>query len=396
MAAVTDVVQHQRHLVRESWQRALGSGLDPHRTSVSPHRDLNQFRDERGQHPLETLMPVVRDLLVEPCADAGLIVAIADNRGQLLRVEGDTSVRTAAEDIGFAEGATWSEQTVGTNAPGTALATGAAVQIFGAEHFADTVKHLSCTAVPVRDAAGTLVGAIDVTGDERAVALHSLALVRATAAAVSAELRLRARAETARAAQSTGVSAARGTLTTLATHRPLLNGRPISLRHAEILVTLAHSRVGLSTEALIAAIFEDEVSPVTLRAELARLRKLLAAETTLSLSSRPYVLSGPLDVDALRVLELLDRGSHRQALAAYRGPILPTSSSPAVVKLRDHVQARVRETMLTHASADVLTRYAHMPEAEYDQQVWETLLMLLPARSPRRTAIVTHIERIQS
>lgn len=66
------------------------------------------------------VLPVVRELLAEPAADAGHIVAIGDDRGRLLWVEGDSHLRDQAQTMGFAEGALWSEQRAGTNAPGTA------------------------------------------------------------------------------------------------------------------------------------------------------------------------------------------------------------------------------------------------------------------------------------
>ena len=71
----------------------------------------------------------------------------------------------------FVEGADWSEASVGTSAPGTALALGRSLQVSGPEHFNRAVHAWSCTAVPFRDPdTGAVIGVLDITGTEMAVA----------------------------------------------------------------------------------------------------------------------------------------------------------------------------------------------------------------------------------
>ena len=65
--------------------------------------------------------------------------------------KGAKTVKRAADALGFAEGARWSEQSVGTNAIGTALIEDSAVQLFSAEHYAPTHHNWSCTGSPVHD-----------------------------------------------------------------------------------------------------------------------------------------------------------------------------------------------------------------------------------------------------
>ena len=91
----------------------------------------------------------------------------------------------------FVAGADWSEATVGTSAPGTALALGRGIQISGAEHYKRSVHPWSCTAVPFHDPdSGALLGVVDITGTATAVAPHTLSLVEATVAAAQAQLRV--------------------------------------------------------------------------------------------------------------------------------------------------------------------------------------------------------------
>jgi len=94
------------------------------------------------------------------------------------------------------------------------------------------------------------------------------------------------------------------------------------------------------------------------------------------------------------VLAFLDRGAHRVALAAYTGALLPGSSSPGIRAIGDDVRLRLRDALLTAGSADTLLEYARTDDAAYDTEVWRAALHLLPARSPKRAAVVARIERI--
>ena len=153
--------------------------------------DREELEEYRRQHPLAAIMPVIHKLLVLPSHDSGMLVAVGDEVGRLLWVEGDAAMQRRAEGMMFVPGADWSEATVGTSAPGTALALGRGIQISGAEHYKRSVHPWSCTAVPFHDPdSGALLGVVDITGTESAVAPHTLSLVEATVAAAQAHLRV--------------------------------------------------------------------------------------------------------------------------------------------------------------------------------------------------------------
>lgn len=391
-----------RPVVRDSWERAIRGAIDPDRALPTIDLDDDAFRAYRAGHALAPVMPVIRRLLVEGADDAGLVVAVGDAQGRLLWVEGDPHLRRRAEDMLFVAGADWSESSVGTSAPGTALQLDRPVQIRGAEHYNRIVHPWSCTAAPVHDpATGALLGVIDITGTDLAVAPHALSLVSATVAAVEAELRI-ANLETAvhatiRRSRLRAVPApSRTALTVLGERRPRLGDVELSPRHAEILTLLAWHPRGLGAERLAALVYEGDPSPVTLRAEIARLRRVLEAAGEPPLESRPYRLGRELDLDAARVAKLVGQGALRKALEHYPGPVLPASAAPGIVELRDELAGRLRESMLADAAPDLLLAFAERDEHRYDAALWRALLQVLPARSPRRASVVAHLERIES
>ncbi|GAA1655015.1 GAF domain-containing protein [Microbacterium flavum] len=409
-----------RSLVQESWRRSLAHLVG---AEALPPLDLldDEIEAYRSAHPLAGAMDMIRALLL-PESDAGVVVAVGDAAGRLLWVEGDHGIRDLTGAMGFVEGANWSEEIVGTSAPGTALALGRSVQIHGAEHFNRLVQPWSCTAAPVHDPeTRRLLGVIDVTGGSDAATPQAQLLVDATARAVEGELlvaRLRARAAASapipvRRSSSRGLSrsAARAprapeiaTLRVLGRDKALIevssgSGETIaelSGRHAEILLMLAVHRQGLSAERLTELVYGPDATDGTLRPEMVRLRKTLERVAPhLVPSSRPYRLPAELDTDAQQVLSLLGRGAHRVALAAYRGPVLPDSTAPGIDELRETVRLALREALLTEASVEVLLTYVDTADGQDDAEVLRLALEMLPARSPRRAGLVARLEKLE-
>ena len=393
-----------RRLVQESWQRSLRLLLDPDQPLDGRQFDDTDLRDYRDAHPLSLALPTIHRLLIRHTFDAGLIVAIGDQDGRLLWIDGDRNLRRKAEGMLFVEGADWSERAVGTSAPGTALALDHGIQIQGAEHFNRIAHPWSCTAVPVHDPmTGAMLGVIDITGGDDAVAPATLPLMEAAVAAVESELRIRRLDEqVSRPRRTVHHAVARPdsspALSVLGSEGGRLEsaGRSIDLRrrHAEIMTLLAWHPAGLSAESLAALL---ECSTETLRPEMVRLRRLLEAfDPTLVPLSRPYRLPRRIELDAHRVLAFLDRGAHRVALAGYSGQLLPASTAPGVLYIRSEVSGRLRDALLTDAAVDTLLVYARTDEAAYDVQVWRACLRLLPAKSPKRASVVARLERIEA
>ena len=381
-----------RPVVADSWRRSLATHArreDAAVTSILPGDELASYREG---HPLAHVMPVIETLLVQPARDAGILVAVGDSQSRLLWLGGDSGMRRRAERMAFLEGADWSEASIGTSAPGTALATGEAVQIRGPEHFSPLAEDFSCTAVPVRDPrTGEPLGVVDITGGDQAAAGHALPWLRAAVAAAEERLRGLAVQEPAPARGPAVLSVTGRDQGVLRAGDRTLS---LSVRHSEILVLLAGHPRGLTAEELAERLYTQSVPPVTLRAELVRLRKVLDGfGGGVTLLSRPYRVEG-LEVDSMHALALLERGSHRQALGAYGGQLLPRSEAPAIAELREELSATLREAVVGSAAIDVLLHYLRLPEAADDAEAWHTALRLLPPRSPRRATVVAHLERL--
>ncbi|MET8244132.1 GAF domain-containing protein [Streptomyces sp. NPDC005202] len=365
-----------RQVVADSWRRSARAGVGPDGTASVELTD-GDLGTYRAEHPLAPVMPLFRELLGTFAADGEHLLAVCDAHGRLLWVEGHPTTRRKAGQMNFVPGARWAETAVGTNAPGTAVAVDRPVQVFAAEHFIRRVQPWTCAAAPVHDPrTGRVLGAVDITGGDGLAHPHSLGFVQAVARAAESQLALLApRRPAADTPELTALGRDEAQL--------LVGGRRIRLsrRHSEIMVLLARHPEGLTGDELLCALYEDEsVTPVTLRAELARLRRLLGPGL---LASRPYRLTVPVGSDVAVVERRLETGAVTAAATAYTGPLLPTSHAPAVVRLRQRLADALHTALIARRDPDLLADWAHAPWGEDDLDVWRALAAVRPTAPVR-------------
>ncbi|MBB4688242.1 helix-turn-helix domain-containing protein [Amycolatopsis jiangsuensis] len=453
-----------RSVVSESWERSLAARVDPEQGEAPLVFERAELNDLRAGHPLAAVLPLLRETLVSIAEDAEHMMVVTDADGLVLWREGATGVLLRADSLSLAEGTRWSEEATGTNAMGTALATGEPVQIYSAEHLVRRYHNWTCAAAPVRDPdTGALLGSIDVTGPLRTVHPAMLALV--TASAQLAEGRLRAqlavRDEKMRRANMRHLEALRGrpgallsaggrvlateacllpstvevrrgggTVTLpdgrIATVDPLdegfllrvattgaaprrrllleyltdgagsttVDGRdiPFTLRHAELLTLLALHPRGLSAEQLALQLYGESGNPVTVRAEIHRLRTQLGTGVV---QTRPYRLAADLDADFLRARTALRRGDAGAAARCFRGPLLPGSESPAILEERESITAQVRRLVLNSDAPENLWSFWETSCGADDVEVLDALCAALDHTDPRLAVARAHRARLR-
>jgi transcriptional regulator of acetoin/glycerol metabolism len=177
-----------RPVISDSWRRSVAAGVDPERPAqrvLDPKRTAERL----ALHPVGPHLPRVTALLHEALVESGYFVAFSDVEGVLLWTDGPSRALQSAVAPRFLPGFLCSEEGVGTNAIGTALALDQPVQIFSAEHFSRLLHGWTCAAAPVHDPdTGEVLGALDLSGDFRTAHVHGLPLVTAVAMAVEAWL----------------------------------------------------------------------------------------------------------------------------------------------------------------------------------------------------------------
>jgi PAS domain S-box-containing protein len=150
-----------RSVVMDSWRRSTAAGLNPSAMPVF-HRVSEDEIARRRAANADLLTAAVPHLewLSDLLANVTHVAYVTDADGIVLESRGDTACQST---FGLLPGFDWSESRMGTNGAGTALACGESVAVVGPEHFLFAFENCTCTAAPIRDGSGNIVGAIDVS-----------------------------------------------------------------------------------------------------------------------------------------------------------------------------------------------------------------------------------------
>lgn len=108
----------------------------------------------------------------------------------------------------------------------------------------------------------------------------------------------------------------------------------LSPRHSEIMVILAQHPAGLTLPELASALYGAGTKGVTVRAEISRLHKLLGP----IIRTRPYRIAADVRADFLECEALLEAGACDSAAERFGGELLPSSSAPAILELRERLR----------------------------------------------------------
>lgn len=158
-----------------SWRRCREMGLAAdHFRSMGPV-EQHALRAMQERHEmLRRLCRPELETLFAGVNRADCIVVLTAPDGFILDALGSADFLDKAARVSLRPGVSWSERTTGTNAVGTALVERRSVEVLGAEHYHVPHKVLSCSATPILDAHGNVLGVLDLSGE--ASVHHRLAL----------------------------------------------------------------------------------------------------------------------------------------------------------------------------------------------------------------------------
>lgn len=182
-----------KEVIEASWYRCESYGLshgsnpDFGDTQVG---DVSALLDQHHNLVKTTeseVLPYYENILT----NSSCIIVLADSRGQVLNTWGASRFLPRMQH-GLLPGHLWKEEGVGTNAIGTALATGQAVQVNRDEHFLRANRFMAGSASPIFDTQKSLVGVLDISTDAYLPQDHTLGLVKLMSLCVENQLILSA------------------------------------------------------------------------------------------------------------------------------------------------------------------------------------------------------------
>ena len=183
--------ENVREMILESWQRCSQYGVNPFKGKGDciSEEQLNEIRTE-----YEKLIEVAAPFMAEIhdfVKNSGYVVVLTNEEGLILDVVGDENIMKNAEDLKFVKGAFWNEEEVGTNAIGTALNEKRPLQVVGEEHFCREHHSWACSAAPIHDKDGRIIGTLDMSGPANLVHSHTLGIVVSAVKAIENNLRIK-------------------------------------------------------------------------------------------------------------------------------------------------------------------------------------------------------------
>ena len=109
---------------------------------------------------------------------------LCDAEGCILNVVGDKKILLEASKLKMIIGAYMDEGHIGTNAMSLVISDKRPFQVSGVEHFITAYHKWTCSAAPIKDQNGNIIGIINLTGYIENVNPHTLGMVVAAANAI--------------------------------------------------------------------------------------------------------------------------------------------------------------------------------------------------------------------
>lgn len=180
-----------RPIIAEGWRRSRELGADPFFSGEVPVLDRAQKLDKTKQNKvlIDNALPFVHDLH-ELVKGSGFVVVLVDRDGVMLKVIGDCSALQRS-GINHVEGACWTEKVMGNTAITISLLEKIQMQVCGEEHYCMKFHEWACSAAPIKDEDGNLIGVINMSGSKELVHPHTLGMVVSAARAIENQIAMK-------------------------------------------------------------------------------------------------------------------------------------------------------------------------------------------------------------
>ena len=166
--------------------------MDPARNilaEVLTGPDLERMLGE-NQELVQAARPLMKSLhgLV---SSSGFVVVLLNAEGYIVEVIGEMDGGSNTWPQYYVQGIKWTEEFAGTSALSLALLGYGPIQVVGREHYLKAFENWTCSAAPLTDDQGKILGVLSVTGSKDNVHSHTLGMVVSAAAAISNMIKVR-------------------------------------------------------------------------------------------------------------------------------------------------------------------------------------------------------------
>ena len=173
-----------RQDILNSWIRCKKYKVDPSdgRGKELSKSEFNKILDKHKEL-IEIAIPVMLDIF-NLLKESNYSIILTDENAVVLEVIGNEKIMDKNTKLNFLKGCKWTEENVGTNAIGTCLHLNKPIQTLGSEHYCKNQHGWTCSAAPIHDNKGKIIGIIDLSGNFYDFHSHTLGIVVEAANAI--------------------------------------------------------------------------------------------------------------------------------------------------------------------------------------------------------------------
>ncbi len=180
-----EILPEVRPIIAASWKRCrdLGISLEAADARVLSEGEFADLTDKNQAliHFSRLCLTDVYDMV----EDNNNMISVHDLSGCMLYCTSTEAYREQIKnDSNFSLGVQWEEPTIGTNGVSLCMIEDRPVQVYGAEHYCANQHGSTCSAAPIHDAGGHIIGCINMVGRNSVSNAHALGMIAATARAI--------------------------------------------------------------------------------------------------------------------------------------------------------------------------------------------------------------------
>jgi len=184
-----DILKYDKSLLLKSHEKCYNLGLSTDLVySKKIIKDEDVIKKINDNKELIIVATPFMNKLYQIVKGSNYFVVLTDGEGCILNVIGDQEILKEAFELKMILGAYMNEENIGTNAMSIALNENIPIQISGNDHYIKAYHRWTCSAAPIKNVHGEIVGVLDITGYTKSIHPHTLGMVVAAASAIESML----------------------------------------------------------------------------------------------------------------------------------------------------------------------------------------------------------------
>lgn len=180
-----------RPMIASSWMRSKDFHVNmtkPLRAPILSRPELHSL-----QAANQTLIDIAKPIMKKMHSLVGEtknLISLHNPDGYMLYSCGDEYYAEMETESSFSLGVCWQERYIGTNGITLAVLEDSPVQVYGAEHYCAAQHDGTCSAAPIHDRDGKIIGVLNMAGKDWSGTLHTLGLVALATFSIENQLTL--------------------------------------------------------------------------------------------------------------------------------------------------------------------------------------------------------------